>query len=219
MAIEKGDFIEMQFTGRVSDDGEVFDTTDEVLAKEEDIYQPQQEYGSIKLVVGERQVVPGLDEALEGMELGEHEVHLDVEDAFGKKDTDKLKIIPEKEFDKQGIKPYVGLEVNIDGQIGTVRSVTGGRTVVDFNHPLAGKELDYEINIKRKIEDQEKQLKAILQIMNTPYEEINIEDDQAEIVMEQEMPEDLQEKATEEIERLVGYKATFTTPEQSSEEE
>ena len=43
--------------------------------------------------------------------------------------------------------------MNFDGRVGKVLSVSGGRVLIDFNHPLAGKDLVYEIDIKRKIDD------------------------------------------------------------------
>ena len=50
--------------------------------------------------------------------------------------------------------------LNFDGKMGKVLSVSGGRVLVDFNHPLAGKEVIYEINVKKIIQDIDGKIKA-----------------------------------------------------------
>ena len=57
-----------------------------------------------------------------------------------------------------------GLQVNIDGNVGMVKSVSGGRTLVDFNHPLAGKNLVYEMKVFEKIKDARKKIGSILRM-------------------------------------------------------
>ncbi len=214
MAIEEGDFVEIEYEGRLLDDGELFDTTDPKLAKEEGIWQEQGQYGPLKIVVGEEHILPGLEDALEGREPGEFEVELEAEEAFGKKDSDLLSIVPEKEFKKRGIQPFVGMEANIDNQRGTVRSVSGGRVVVDFNHPLAGKDVKYEVEINRIIEDEEEQVETILDLMQMPYAEFELEDDKATVKLEQSIPDDIKEKSQDVMERLTDIELEFEEPEE-----
>ena len=54
---------------------------------------------------------------------------------------------------------------NFDGRIGKVISVSGGRILVDFNHPLAGKKLIYDIKILKKIEDQNEKTKSFIDFL------------------------------------------------------
>ena len=63
---------------------------------------------------------------------------------------------------KEKINPMPGLPVNIDGIYGVIITVAGGRTIVDFNHPLAGKNVVYEINILRKVDDLNEKIKSLL---------------------------------------------------------
>ncbi|MBW3011127.1 FKBP-type peptidyl-prolyl cis-trans isomerase, partial [Candidatus Woesearchaeota archaeon] len=84
--VQKGDFIEVQYTGSV--DSQVFDTTDEAKAKELGIHNPTMPYGSIKICIGRGHLLKGLDEEVEGKEAGkEYDFHLKPEQAFGKKDA------------------------------------------------------------------------------------------------------------------------------------
>ena len=68
-------------------------------------------------------------------------------------------------FTQQNIKPFPGLHVNLDNIYGVIRSVSGGRTIVDFNHPLASKDLVYEVEIKRFINNLEDKIKAVLNLV------------------------------------------------------
>src|SRR3989344_5391232 len=64
-----------------------------------------------------------------------------------------LKMIPIKVFFQHKINPVQGAMLNFDGKMGKVLSVSGGRVLVDFNHPLAGKDVIYEVNVKRIIQN------------------------------------------------------------------
>ena len=150
--IKKHDFVELEYTGKLKDSGMIFDTTDEGIAKKENIYNKNMIYGALVICVGEAQILKGLDEQLEGKEIGKQiTVDISPEQGFGKKDASLLKLVPMTLFKKQDIMPMPGLQVNIDGAIGTIRTVTGGRIIVDFNHPLSGKYLIYEVKVNKKI--------------------------------------------------------------------
>ena len=149
--ISKKDFIEIEYEGKLKDEDIIFDTTDEKTAKEQGLANEKSEFGPIVICVGEGQVLAGLDKALEGKEPGDYTVELNPEDAFGKKDAKLIKMIPHSVFRKQNIQVQPGLQVNVDGMIGLIRRVGGGRCLVDFNHPLSGKELVYKIKINKII--------------------------------------------------------------------
>ncbi|WP_456472215.1 FKBP-type peptidyl-prolyl cis-trans isomerase [Methanocaldococcus sp.] len=159
--VEKGKMVRISYDGYV--DGKLFDTSDEEKAKKEGIYNPNIVYGPVAVFVGEGQVIPGLDEALEEMEVGEErELTIPPEKAFGKRRTDLLKIIPISEFKKRGIQPVVGMPITVDGATGRVVSVNSGRVLVDFNHPLAGKEVKYRVKIEEIVEKDDEIIKEIV---------------------------------------------------------
>ena len=128
MAVKEGDFIRLEYTGKVQETGNVFDTTDENVAEEAGIKLDNKSYGAIPIVVGGGHVLKGLDEALIGMEEGEEKtVEITPEEGFGLRDPKLLQLIPMGEFKKQGMKPEVGMAITSDGTTGIIRSVSGGR--------------------------------------------------------------------------------------------
>ncbi len=163
MKIKKGDFVKLEYTGKVKETDEVFDTTSKEEALKHKIYDKDGVYGTLTICIGKNQILKGLEDALIGKEAGKkYKIELDAEHAFGKKDAKLLKLIATSKFVKQGVKPFPGLSVNIDGLIGTIRAVTGGRTIVDFNHPLAGKDIIYEVNIIEIVQDLKEKINGFL---------------------------------------------------------
>lgn len=172
-AIEKGDFVKIGYTAKL-DDGTVIDTTDEEVAKENDIFNERATYGDITVVVGERQVITGLDEQLEGKEVGfQGEIEVPSEKAFGEYDPEDKDYISLKQL---GERPNIGQRVQVDQKYGYVERIIGRRVIVDFNHPFAGKEISFEVNIKEKIEDLKEKIDAIFHIYTGQHVEIEIED-------------------------------------------
>ena len=162
--MEKGDIVKVSYSGYV--DGKLFDTTDEELAKKEGIYNPGMKYGPVTVIVGEGMLIPGLDEALLEMEVGEErELELPPEKAFGKRDPSKIKLVPLREFKKHGINPVVGMPVTINNQVGRIVSVNGGRVLVDFNHQLAGKTVRYILKVEELVEKPEDIVRELLKLV------------------------------------------------------
>ncbi|MBW2964197.1 peptidylprolyl isomerase [Candidatus Woesearchaeota archaeon] len=217
--LKKGDFVELDYTGVLKDGNLVFDTTIADLAKKEDIFNPKMAYGPVRICIGQAQILPGLDAHLEGLEVGkESELTLPPEDAFGKKDGKLMKLVPTGVFKKQGINPVTGLQVNIDGSVGTIRTVTGGRTIVDFNHPFAGKEVIYRVSIRRLITDDREKVKALCELaLNQKPEalDVDIKDGKATVRLKQEFPQQLlnliKERITQVLESITDV--DFTMPE------
>ena len=183
--MQKGDFVYISYVGRIKESGEIFDVTSEEIARKEGIYNPDIKYGDVPIIVGAGFVIPGLDETLEKMEVGEKRtVEIEPEKAFGERREDLIKLIPESEFKKQNVDVKVGDFVSVNGITGRVLSINSGRVRVDFNHPLAGKVLIYEIEIKRQITDMKEKIYAILKYFSNLDESlanVKLEDGTAEI--------------------------------------
>jgi FKBP-type peptidyl-prolyl cis-trans isomerase SlyD len=179
MAVKEGDFIRLEYTGKVQETDNVFDTTDENVAEEAGIKLDNKSYGAIPIVVGGGHVLKGLDEALIGMEEGEEKVvKITPEEGFGLRDPKLLQLIPMGEFKKQGMKPEVGMAITSDGNTGIIRSVSGGRVRVDFNHELAGKNLEYDIKVIKEIEDDVEKVKNMIELH---YSAPNLDSDKHDI--------------------------------------
>ncbi|MBU3941322.1 MAG: peptidylprolyl isomerase [Nanoarchaeota archaeon] len=205
--MKKGDFIELEYTGKVKDMDFVFDTTSEKEAKENNIHDARASYDPVIICIGQNHVIKGLDEQLEGKELGKkYHIELSPEQGFGKKNAKLIQLVATSKFIKQKINPMPGLQVNIDGMMGMIRTVSGGRTLVDFNHPLAGKELIYNFKINKIIKDDEEKLNALLKL------QLNLKDIKADIKegnaavslnIKQNLPKPIEEKLTEHIKELI----------------
>jgi FKBP-type peptidyl-prolyl cis-trans isomerase SlyD len=194
MTIKKGDFIEIDYTGKLVD-GAVFDTTEEKVAKENGTFEEKMKFGPMVVCVGEQQVLPGLDLALVDKEIGKgYTETFQPEQAFGKRDVKKVRIMPAASFKEHNMQPRPGLQVDVDGEVGTITRVSGGRVIVNFNHPLAGKEVIYDFKILKKVEDKSEQIKSFLNsAMRIPKDKINVilKEDIAEVSLPMNLPEQL----------------------------
>ncbi len=163
--VQKHDFIQLSYTGRLAD-GTVFDTTDKAVALKNNLPTDGIIFTAQVICIGERQVLPGLEEDLLGKEVGKsYQITLPPEKAFGKRDIKRLKVIPMSEFKEHQVPPRPGLQVEVDGERGIITSLSGGRIVVNFNHPLAGQEVSYEFKILRKVDDTQEKVKSFISYM------------------------------------------------------
>jgi FKBP-type peptidyl-prolyl cis-trans isomerase SlyD len=161
MPIEKGDFITLSYTGSVA--GAIFDTTDEEAAKDAGVHSPGALYGPVTIRVGSQHVILGLDEALDGREIGdEGEIDIPPEKAFGPREKERIEAFNKNSFSE---KPKVGVSLKVpDKGEGTVIDVIGNRVLIDFNHPLAGKELHYWFRIEKAVDDVEEKVKGLIRL-------------------------------------------------------
>ena len=146
--MQDNDFIRVDYSGKIKESGKSL--------------------GDVKnapLIVGAGYVIKGVDEALKQMNVGEKKtIEVPPEKGFGKRNLKLIKLISESEFRKRDKKPQIGMIVDIGNLRGRVISASGGRVKIDFNHPLAGKTLVYEIEVKEKIEKPEEKIKAIAEV-------------------------------------------------------
>ena len=200
--IKKHDFVEIEYTARTKEDNAVFDTTQEEVAKQEGVYNKNNDYSPPIISIGENTILKALDEQLIGKETGEeYTFEISAENAFGRKDARLLQMIPLSKFRQQNIQPVPGLQLNIDGVFGIVKTVSGGRCYVDFNHPLSGRDLIYNVKVNRIVEDDREKLSSLLKL-HLPIKdaEVEIKDGSAVIKSKSEIPKEAQE----EFRKIVG---------------
>jgi FKBP-type peptidyl-prolyl cis-trans isomerase 2 len=107
-------------------------------------------------------MIPGLDEGISKMEAGQSaQIHVPATHAFGERLSDLVRVMSEKELERTGLRPRQGMILNIDGVQARVKSVSSGRAVLDFNHPLAGLDLTYHVNLLDVITEPEAKAKAL----------------------------------------------------------
>jgi len=212
MKTKKNDFIEIDFIARTKDDNKIFDLTRKEDAIKFNLHDEKHSYHSLVICLGYNDIIKGLDEELIDKEPGKYTIEVSVEKAFGKKTHNLIKLIPTSIFHTQNIKPFPGLKVNIDNIYGTVLSVSGGRTIVDFNHPLAGKDLLYEVEIKRIINDTKEKVESFLKLIDKDAKFI-LNDDKLEIetkLNDENMKKELVEEIKKRIPEIkeVSFKTT-----------
>ncbi len=208
------DFIEVEYTGKLTD-GTVFDTNDKKIAQDNGIFSAQMKYEPTIICVGERQLIGGLDAALIDKEIGkDYTIDLPPEEAFGKKDIKKIRLVPLAEFRKKNINPQPGMQIDMDGHVATIIRASGGRIMVNFNHPLAGRPVVYDIKINKKITDKQKQLEAYLGLaLNLPGVKAEVKEDKAKVTLPMDLPEPILEELKKRLIDIVKIKeVTFTKP-------
>ncbi|MEK6840590.1 MAG: FKBP-type peptidyl-prolyl cis-trans isomerase [Nanoarchaeota archaeon] len=163
MPLNRKDFIEIEFTGKVKG-GEVFDSnTRENLEKMHEGHNHPIEAKPFIFCLGEHMFLDAVDEFFIGKpdKPETYEIELKPEQAFGKRDPALVKMIPLRVFKEHGTNPVPGTMLNFDGRIGKSLTVSGGRVMIDFNNPLAGKTVIYNIAVKRKIADINEKISAV----------------------------------------------------------
>lgn len=204
--IRESDFVELDYTGRIADGGEVFDTTSAEIAKKSGLFDERTAYGPALVCIGKRHLIPGLDRQLVGKEVGKgYSLKVAADDAFGKRNPRLIQLISTAKFRQQNLTPFPGLQVNIDGLVGTVRAVTGGRTIVDFNHPLSGKDVEYDVFVKRVVTDTAEKVKAVLRLIGISpgAVAVSVAEGAASIEFPQEVPPELKKDMEKKLKSTI----------------
>jgi len=163
MPFEKGDFVLIDFIAKVKETGEVFDTTKEDIARKEKLYKEGEIYEPNLIVIGEGWVLKTLDESLPTLELGKlAAVEITPDKAFGNRDPEKVRLVPLKRLIAKGINPQLGMRVEFEGKLAIVRTIGAGRVQLDFNPPLAGKTLVYEVTVQQKLDTEKEKINALI---------------------------------------------------------
>jgi FKBP-type peptidyl-prolyl cis-trans isomerase SlyD len=123
-----------------------------VLKDDEDNVLDQSDSGDFAYLVGTGQIIPGLEKAVEGKQTGDQlNVSIMAADAYGERVLEKIQRVPQKMFPEDiEIKPGMQFEAQSpdgDVSIATVDSIDDDVVVVDHNHPLAGKNLHFEVEV------------------------------------------------------------------------
>ncbi len=157
-----------------------------------------------KVIVGRGFLLKGLDDALLSHNVGdEFVVELDVNNAYGPRQRGLIKMIPFKFFVSNKINPVRGLLVNIDGLLGKIISVGAGRVMVDFNHPLAGKDLRFEVKITGLVSDLNELVSVVVNSVIGEGVKAELVDGVLNLSVK-ELPKSVEDKLVDELNIVVG---------------
>ena len=160
--MKEGSIIAIDYTGKAVLTGEFFESTIEKKAIEAGIFNAKQKYAPMVVIVGKGDVLPGLDKALKEMKVGEErKVLVKPEEGWGERKPANIAVVPLQQFKKEKMQPFPGLIVEVNGRQGKVQSVSGGRVRIDFNHPLAGRDLEYELMVVKEVSEPKEQVEAL----------------------------------------------------------
>jgi len=155
---QKKDFIEIEYTGKIKD-GRIFDTNIKEEAKKINL---EIETKPLIICIGQNMILPAIDSFLIGKKLGTYIIDLEPEKAFGLRKQELVKTFSSNAFRKQNLNPQPGMVFSFDNLFGKITSVSGGRVIVDFNNPLAGKQVEYKIIVKRQVTELNEKVKSLL---------------------------------------------------------
>jgi FKBP-type peptidyl-prolyl cis-trans isomerase 2 len=188
MSLEKKDFVEIEFTGRIKE-GEIFDSNiKEDMVKLHEGHEHPIEAKPFIFCLGEGMFLTAIDNFLIGKPetLADYEISLSAENAFGKRDTKMIQMIPLKIFIQNRLNPIPGAIFNFDGRIAKVLAVSGGRVMIDFNNPLAGKDVVYKIKVLRKLDKLDEKIKSFIEFLFKRDFKFEIKD--KKLILEVEKP-------------------------------
>ncbi|MFH2106936.1 MAG: peptidylprolyl isomerase [Candidatus Micrarchaeota archaeon] len=181
LALNKGDFIKIEYDA-YDDDGRLFDSTSGDIAK-----SLHGKEGAMLVVFGFDKLLSGLEDALHGMKKGEKiELDIPADKAFGQRNKNLLRIMSRSDFIRNEINPVPGLTVHVDTeqgrQYGIIKSSSGGRVLVDFNHPLAGRNVKYSLTLVDVVTDTKSKTEEILKDIKLEGE-VNLDKDVLSITL------------------------------------
>ncbi|HXX05948.1 MAG TPA: FKBP-type peptidyl-prolyl cis-trans isomerase [Candidatus Bathyarchaeia archaeon] len=163
MVFQKGTLILVDYTAKVKDTNEVFETTQEADAKSNSIHDANVKYQPRLVSVGESWVLKGLDDALANANSGDKlSVEVPPEKGFGARDTSKVRMVPLRKLGDDAEKVSVGDTIELDDRTGIIRFIGSGRVQVDFNHRFAGRTILYDVNVIKSLDTDQDKIMGLL---------------------------------------------------------
>ena len=187
MAAKPGDFLLLNYTLKVKESGETVDTTFDNVAKDANIHREDAFYGPKFVILGEGWLPKGLEDSLVGLDAGKYTtVELSPEKGYGPRDPAKMRLVSLRRFREKGIDPVPGVQIEFEGRPAVVRAVGAGRVQVDYNHPLAGRTLVYDVSIEKVLEDEDEKVLSITsrRIPEVPREKFSLKRDGKDLAIE-----------------------------------
>ena len=193
MTFDKGSLILVDYTAKVKDSEDVFDTTIEEDAKKYSIHESNVKYQPKLVSIGEVSypVLKGLDEALAKTSVGDKlTVEVTPDKGFGERDSGKVRMIPLRKLGEDAEKVSVGDSIEVDNKRGTIRFIGSGRVQIDYNHRYAGKTILFDVNVLKSLDSPNDKVDGILK-NRLPVEDTKIAFDLKDREVSVTVPEEI----------------------------
>jgi len=146
-SIKKGDRVSIRYVGKF--ESHVFTTNRQEVAKESGLYSPHKSYRPYTFTVGSGEVIKAIEEGITGMEKGEQkEITVTPEKGFGHPKEELIAKLPMKVFRQNNIEAKKGMVIVTPQGRGEIIDIQKDSVTVDFNYPLSGKVLVYDVTIE-----------------------------------------------------------------------
>jgi len=161
---EDGDVVRVAYTARIAESERVIDTTDPNVAEDAAIDEIEAA-GPTAVVLGEGHLFEPVEEAIKQSTVGEsRHVTVEPDEAFGAVDpTDYTNVaidnVPTDQREH-------GAQLTHEGQTGFIESLSEEHATINFNHPLAGMAIEYELTVQEHIDDPLERVRAVLELYN-----------------------------------------------------
>ena len=165
MTFDKGSLILIDYTARIKDTDDAFDTTIKADAEKYSIYNEDVVYQPKLVSIGDfaYSVLQGLDEALAKTSVGDKlTVEVSPDKAFGQRDPKKVRAIPIRKLGDDADKVTIGDTITLDNKTGTIRLIGSGRVHIDYNHKFAGKTILYDVNVIESLDSSDSRINGIV---------------------------------------------------------
>ena len=214
--VKKKDFIAIDFLGRNLLTNEIFDTN---ITQEASKLNEKLEGKPLIVCVGEGMVVKGFDEALEGKEIGKkYTIKLAPEKAFGQRYSNLIRMIPLKFFHSQKVNPEPGMTLALDNNLVKVINISGGRVMVDFNNPLAGKEIEYEFTITKFLSDNREKASALQRFLFGHEFEFDVEEKAKKLIFKDLKLAPILNAFKDKFKQMMGFDVEILEKKENKEE-
>ncbi len=205
--LQAGDFITLAYTAWTVESDQLVDTTDAEVAEAEGV-DGDREFKPRTIILGEGHIFAGVEEAIIGGEVGDSgNVTITAAEAFGEYDPDDVETVSAEKIPEDD--RYPGAHVTIENRQGHINTIIGGRARVDFNHPLAGEDIEYEYEVVGEVEDRAQRAAGLFEMYLDVEPELWIQTDEVEEEVLVEPDEDEDEDAEPEFETQTVEKETL----------
>ena len=145
--VKIGNVVVVDYVGTL-EDGSIFDTSIKSVALQNGM-NPQKEYNPLEFKVGDGQMIKGFDDAAIGMRVGQtKKITLQPEEAYGNVQDNLILTVNSSTVQTGGQILAVGGIIELqNGGTGVITDIENDAVTIDFNHPLAGKILNFEITL------------------------------------------------------------------------